>query len=165
VQPRNFAINQGASAAALIDLAQRKDYELIATTPLNLLFTTKALFGLFNITDNSLPAMRDDSEVPHVFVGYDGHIFLRDSGESGVRIWNGMLLPESAVQLLPKRLQKYPERYSDFDKSVYLCWKLFRKSPRSEKPLHCFWSFLRRPRLLRRIAIHTWNLIKIVAGR
>jgi hypothetical protein len=122
------------------------------------------LFGLFNITDNSLPAMRDDNDVPHVFVGYDGHIFLRDSGESGVRIWNGMLLPENAVQLLPKRLQKYPERYSDFDKSVFRYWSLFKKNPGSEKPTRQFWNFLRRPRLLRRMAIHTWILLKIAAG-
>ena len=127
VQSRDLATNQGASAAALIDLARRKGYELIAVTQHNLLFTARELFGLFDITDNSLAAMREDSEVPHVFVGFDGHVFLRDCGDAGLRLpWHFLLLPESAVQLLSKRLQKYPPRYSDFEMSLYRYLSLLR---------------------------------------
>lgn len=152
VQSKNVDISQGASAAALIDLGRRKGYELIAVTSLNLLFTRRELFGLFNITDNSLEAMRDDSEVPHVFVGYDGHVFLRESGDAGLHLWwhHPLFLPESAVQLLPKRLQKYPERYTDFERSVYRYWSFFKRpEPVRRAVTHC-WSSIRRamPRLV-----------------
>jgi Methyltransferase FkbM domain len=145
VQSRDLAITQGASAAALISLAKRKGYELIAVTPWNLLFTTSELFGLFDIADNSLPAMREDNEVPHVFVGHDGHVFLRDAGACGLHLpWHGLLLPESAVQLLPKRLQKYPERYTNFEKWLYRCW---------------------RPRRVRRAVMHCWDVFKRLSRR
>jgi hypothetical protein len=130
VQPKDLTIAQGASAAALINLAERKGYELIAVTHCNMLFTTRELFGLFDIADNSLPAMRDDDGVPHVFVGYDGHVFLRDSWhpwppavgtlEAGLNLrFHRLWLPESAVQLLPKRLQKNPFQYTGFGYWLY----------------------------------------------
>jgi hypothetical protein len=158
VQSRDPATNQGASAAALVNLAKRKGYELIAVTQINLLFTTHELFGLFDITDNSLAAMREDSDVPHIFVGQDGHVFLRDSGlrDSGLRDLgdaglylrsHALVLPESAVQLVPKRLQKYPGHYTDFEFSLYR-----------------YWSFFKRPKPLRRAVMHCWNFVKRAIG-
>jgi hypothetical protein len=128
VQAKDLTIAQGASAAALINLAEHKGYKLIAVTYCNMLFTTRELFGLFDIADNSLPAMRDDNGVPHVFVGYDGHIFLRDlpldfSADrclAGLNLrWHRLWLPESAVQLLPRRLQKFPGQYTGFGLWLY----------------------------------------------
>jgi hypothetical protein len=146
VQSKDPTITQGASAAALINLADRKGYELIAVTSFNMLFTTRELFGLFNIADNSLPAMRDDKDVPHVFVGYDGHVFLRDSrSAAGLHlVWHDLWLPESAVQLLPRRLQKYPDRYTDFDRQLYRFW---------------------RPQRIRRAAMFFQRFFKRLSGR
>jgi hypothetical protein len=153
VQARDYATSQGASAAALISLGKRKGYELIAVTGLNLLFTTREFFDLFNITDNSLAAMRDDSEIPHVFVGFDGHVFLRHSADAGLHIiWHALFLPESAVQLLPKRLQKYPAQYTDFERTVYRYW-------------YRYWSFFRRPRPVRRAVMRCWDFLSKRAMR
>ena len=124
VQSKDLTVAQGASASALVNLAKRKSYELIAARQWNLLFITRELFGLFDIEDNSLPAMREDNEVPHVFVGFDGHVFLRDSGSAGLHLpWHGLWLPEGAVQLLPKRLQKHSDRYTGFERWLYRFWR------------------------------------------
>jgi hypothetical protein len=115
VQKKDFRVSQGSSPASIVELARRKGYELIAATRSNLLFVTAEHYDAFGITDNSLALMRDDSMVPRVFVGYDGHVFLSEAGELGsiTLPWHHWLrLGERDVQGLPKRLQKYPERYN-----------------------------------------------------
>jgi len=111
-------INQGASAAALVDLGKTKGYELISATSLNLIFVDSRYYPLFGIPDNSLAVMRDDSTVPHIFVGYDGRIFLTENGSTGgiALPWHGLTLRESAVQRLPGFLRKHPPNYTRFDR-------------------------------------------------
>ncbi len=115
VQKKDNSVSQGSSPASLVELAKRKGYELVAVTFVNLIFVVAEYYEAFGIKDNSLTVMRDDSKVPQVFVGYDGHVFLSEAGESGFITlpWHHRLkLKERNVQVLPKRLQKYPERYS-----------------------------------------------------
>jgi len=110
VQEKDHGITQGSSPASLVELARRKDYELIAVTAWNLLFVSSEHFEAFGIPDNSLPLMRDDSDVPHIFVGYDGHVFLSQASALGsiTLPWHGIELKEADVQALPEHLQKYP---------------------------------------------------------
>jgi hypothetical protein len=114
VQKQQAGCGQGASPASLVELAKRKGYELIASTYLNLLFVTSEHYAAFGIADNSLALMRDDSGVPRIFVGYDGHVFLAHGERSGFISlpWHGLRLKEPDVQVLPKRLQKYPDEYT-----------------------------------------------------
>jgi hypothetical protein len=121
VQERSTGVSQGASAAALVELAKTKSYELIAVTSLNLLFVDSRYYPLFDIPDDSLAVMRDDSKVPHIFVGYDGKVFLSELDTLGsISLpWHGVRLSQSAVQCLPTRLQKYPENYSRKNKFIF----------------------------------------------
>jgi len=115
VQEKDERINQGSSAASLVDLGRAKGYELIAMTRINLLFVDSAYYPLFHIPDNSLEVMRaDESDVPHIFVGFDGRVFLSEHGRLGSisLLWHGLTLRESAVQRLPRLLQAYPDCYS-----------------------------------------------------
>jgi hypothetical protein len=117
VQPKNCRLNQGSSAAALVELARRKGYELIAATWLNLLFVELEYYPLFEIPDNSLDVMRDDGHCPQIFVGYDGHVFLAEEGQAGISLpWHGVKLKESEIQPIPKRLQKYPDNYTRLER-------------------------------------------------
>jgi hypothetical protein len=142
VQKKFHETKQGASPAALVELGRRKGYELIAVTRLNLIFVSAEHYPAFGIADNSLSLMRDDSGVPQIFIGYDGHVFLSQEGEIGSIAfpWHPFKLKESAVQVLPNRLQKYPDDYTGTERVMY----------RVKRGLEDPWWFLRRLMLLRR---------------
>jgi hypothetical protein len=114
VQKKSPEVNHGSSPASLVGLARKKGYELIAATAINLLFVAAEHYGIFGISDNSLALMRDDSQVPQIFVGYDGHVFLSEANVTGsiTLPWHGLKLKETRVQVLPGRLQKYLDQYS-----------------------------------------------------
>jgi hypothetical protein len=121
VQKKDHETRQGSSPASLVELAQRKGYELIAATFLNLLFVSAEHYGAFGVADNSLALMRDDSDIPHIFVGYDGHVFLSQGNLLGsiTLPWHKLRLKESDIQVLPERLQKYPDQYTRTQKFLY----------------------------------------------
>jgi hypothetical protein len=116
VQEKRDGINQGSSATALVELGQAKGYELIAVTRINLLFVDSAYYALFHIPDNSLTVLRaEESDVAHIFVGYDGRVFLSQNDQTGRMsfAWHpGLILREGAVQCLPKFLRKYFANYT-----------------------------------------------------
>jgi len=121
VQKKSPAVNHGSSPASLVELARKKGYELIAVMAFNLLFVTAEHYGLFGIPDNALALMRDDSNVPQIFVGFDGHVFLSEANVTGsiTLPWHKLTLKEANVQALPERLQKYPDQYSQADKLLF----------------------------------------------
>jgi hypothetical protein len=121
VQPRDRRVSQGSSARALVDLGRRKNYELIAVTRINLVFAEAKYFGLFGIEDNSLQVMRDDSAGPQIFVGYDGHVFLREDQKvsSISMLWHGFDLTEEEVQALPPGLQEWSGDLSRIGRLFY----------------------------------------------
>jgi hypothetical protein len=131
VQKKQREINHGSSPASLVELGRRKGYELIAATAINLIFVSSEHFGAFGIADNSLALMRDDSGVPHIFVGYDGHVFLSHANVLGsiTLPWHGLKLKEAGIQALPRRLQKYPDQYTRTERYLYR-WKHNFKRPR-----------------------------------
>jgi len=114
VQKKLNGLNQGSSPASLVELARRKGYELISVTALNLVFVSSEHFHLFGIADNSLALMRDDSDGPQIFVGYDGHVFLAQANVLGaIKLpWHHLELKEADVQVLTGRLQQYPDKYT-----------------------------------------------------
>lgn len=114
VQPNESRCCQGSSPAAIVRLAKEKAYELIAVTEFNLLFVDSRYYSRFKIADNSLEVMRDDSETPHIFVGYDGTVFLEDeNGVGGCCLkWHGYRLSQRKVQVLPRVLRRYPPTYN-----------------------------------------------------
>ncbi len=155
VQEKRQGINQGSSAASVVDLGRAKGYELVAMTRINLLFVDSLYYPLFHIPDNSLDVMRaDESDVPHIFVGYDGRVFLSQRGCFGSisLMWHGLTLRESAVQRLPHLLQAYPDNYSRAQQMLFRWVRLFDYSV-----LRCYLGNLRR-RLLVRTGMRTVDL-------
>jgi hypothetical protein len=114
VQRKDSGLTQGCSARSLVELGRTKGYELIAATTINLIFVEAKYFPLFHLLDNSLEVMRDDDGCPHIFVGYDGHVFLSEKDSEGTISlpWHRLQLRESKVQALPSNLQTYPDNYT-----------------------------------------------------
>jgi hypothetical protein len=109
VQPPDFAINQGASLAALTRLGREKGYELVSVTDHNAIFVLAELFPLVGIADNSVAALRPNEKlVTYVFNGYDGTVFLRGYGKLA---WHGTPYREAKLQHLPKMLRKFPDTH------------------------------------------------------
>lgn len=65
----------GASARALFELGREKGYDLVAVTPVNLVFVESSLAGQFS-PRNDLDAMIDPSQVTYAFQTYDGGVVL-----------------------------------------------------------------------------------------
>ncbi len=121
VQKADPHINQGTSIASFVMLAKEKGYELASITLYNAFFVKKEYFPLFQIEDNSLPALRTSlASVTYIFSGYDGKVFLHGSCNIPS---HDVYYRENKVQQLPKILRKYAENYGPFEKILY---KIFR---------------------------------------
>jgi hypothetical protein len=124
VQPKDPQCTQGSSAASLVELGHSKGYELISSTYHNLLFVSREYYPLFQIPDNCLEVMRDDSHCAQLFVGFDGHVFLTHGHDMGsISLpWHGLKLRESKVQVIPRRIQKFPDNYTLFERVIWRCY-------------------------------------------
>ncbi|OGU60065.1 MAG: hypothetical protein A2X64_07675 [Ignavibacteria bacterium GWF2_33_9] len=125
IQPKDMNVSQGNSILSLTKLGESKGYKLIAITGCNALYVDEKYFNLFNISDNSIQALRCSSKfITHIFSGFDGTIFLR--GHSGLP-WHDILLSESKVQQLPKILRKCPNFYNKFQVFLFLKYQQLLK--------------------------------------
>jgi hypothetical protein len=125
VQEANPITSQGSSILSIVSLAKDKGYELISVVGCNAIFVDSNYYPLFEITDNSIASLRGELyAVTHIFVGYDGKIFLRGRD---LLSWHGVKLKESDFQILPSFLQKYPGNYSFLDKMFFAIYLLFRE--------------------------------------
>lgn len=125
IQEKRSGVNQGTSAAAFVELARCKGYELIVALEWNLFFVASRYYPLFGISDNSLAVMRDEAHVPLLAIGFDGHMFL--PGGTLCVPWNPQVeLRESDIQALPARLQKYSPNYTGFERRLLKWWLRWR---------------------------------------
>jgi hypothetical protein len=91
---------------ALVELAKRKHYELIAVIGVNAFFVVQEYYPRFKISDNRIDALwLDRDEVTYIFSGYDGRVFLRGCRNLP---WHDIPLLESKVQHVPSYLRRYP---------------------------------------------------------
>ena len=105
IQDNDPTINQGCSLAALIELAQSKSYELVATTSWNAFFVKKELFEKFDIEDNSINAMHDTAHLEsRLFQCYDGSLVLVGCKHL---LWHDVGIASEDIQVLPKALRKF----------------------------------------------------------
>lgn len=118
VQPPDSNTNQSNSPLPLVKLAKEKNYELICVIGPNLLFVDAQYFPLFNILDNSLDVMRDEDEVTHLFIGFDGSLLV--DGPADMR-WHGRKL--KIKQPFPRFLRAYPPNYNKFQRILFKVWK------------------------------------------
>ena len=99
-----MTVTQGTSLLSNVKLANSKGYELIAVEAANGIFVDKQYFPLFKIDDNSIDALwTDQTAITHMFVGFDGTIFLR--GKQCLP-WQQIPIKQSAVQVLPRWVRK-----------------------------------------------------------
>lgn len=123
VQQKDNNTTQGCSPSALCRLAKLKGYELIAVTSWNVFFVDGKYFNLFNITDNSLNALRlDYSHITYLFTGYDGTTHL--SGYKKLP-WHSLPYKESRMQQLPGFLRKFPANYNIWQTRLLKLYKKF----------------------------------------
>ena len=122
VQPRDFAVKQGASAAALVALARQKGYALAAVTASNLILIRSDLRAFVLDRDYDLGELRDDAECRnYVFVGFDGT--LLSNREHLALPWHGTTIPLARAQLLPSLFRTFPPDMGRITKSVFKLWR------------------------------------------
>ncbi|HWE03034.1 MAG TPA: hypothetical protein VG326_11555, partial [Tepidisphaeraceae bacterium] len=124
VQERNPRVQQGSSISSINALAREKQYELVAVTWNNAIFVASEYFPAFEIADNSIHALRDDSSgVTHFFYGYDGQVFLR--GQRSM-IWHGVPLSAAMAQQLPVSLRGSPEDFGPVRSTLLKVYRRLR---------------------------------------
>lgn len=133
IQEADPSLNQGASLLSLVKLGKEKGYELICVLPFNAFFVRKQYFHLFQLESNEPQVLRTDlSAITHMFLGYDGKLFLRGACKMP---WHDMALNESKMQPLPSFFRKYPGNYTRFKKFLFTIFRWFREPSRVGKAL------------------------------
>lgn len=74
-QAKDESVNEGASAAALVELARRKKYSLAAVHECNLFFVTDEEFPKLNLDDNSLERLWQPPYSGRVLQGLNGKVY------------------------------------------------------------------------------------------
>ena len=109
VQDKNHRTNQGCSLLGLIQLGEKKGYEIVAVTDINAFFVKRKYFPLFHIEDNSIDMMYD--QVPHetkIFQLYDGTLML--AGQRKMYWHGGIEISNEDIQVLPQALRVFHGR-------------------------------------------------------
>jgi hypothetical protein len=122
IQPADPNCNQSNSPAPLVRLGKSKGYELISVIGPNLLFVDRQYYEAFHIPDNSLEILRDEDEVTHLFLGFDGSLIV--DGPALLR-WHG--LPLKVNQPFPKALRRYPPNYDRCRGLLFRIWRKFHR--------------------------------------
>ncbi len=122
IQARDLSVNQGTSLRAMVDLANKKGYKLIAATSWNAFFVEEKYYSLFFETEPSLESMyTPPARHPiwtRAFQLYDGTIVMAP--------WDEMLWHK--VDLKPTDYQVLPESYRRFSKSLAARNYLYEKT-------------------------------------
>lgn len=112
IQPRDQSLNRGASLNAMVELAKRKGYKLIAVTSWNAFFVQEQYYSLFF---NEEPKLKDMYVYPakhpiwmRAFQLYDGTILIAP--------WNEMLWHK--VDLISNDYQVLPTSYRFFSREL-----------------------------------------------
>ena len=125
VQPRDLAVSQGSSLAALARLATAKGYRLIHATTVNGIFVDERYFARFRIEDPSPAALRADlSQVTWLFQTYDG--VLRVAGNQRLR-WHDVPLDAARLQVVPPWLRGFPPTLTTGRRIAWRAWRATRE--------------------------------------
>ena len=137
VQKKDFAVKQGASARAIVELARQKGYELIASTYCNLFLLDREFLPSLNLSEGiALEELRDDADIKiHLFCGFDGTILT----DKPVKLaWHNYLVDQSQLQVLPKYIRQYPGDYNVLRKTIWGIFLLFHNPDEFMKSLKRF---------------------------
>ena len=121
VQAADPQVNHGSSLLSLTFLAQEKNYQLIAVTPLNAIFVHAQFFPLFGISKNEPATLRESSwAVARIFCGYDGTIFI--TGQERLT-WHDFRY-HARIRQLPGIFRSYP---GNFGPGKAFLYKIYQK--------------------------------------
>jgi len=125
VQPADMKVKQGSSLLALVQLARRKDYELVCVNHNSAIFVRSAYFPLFGIPNNDPRQLREDtSGVTYFFSGYDGTLFV--AGRETFGCHPGILF-KARLRQLPRMFRSYPP---EFGRCKMILFKIYRRIAR-----------------------------------
>ncbi len=121
VQKKNFKTKQGCSAKSLLILAEKKNYNLVASTLTNLFFVDSAYSDLIINEKISLEQLIDDKELKNfIFSGYDGSLHTTKPLKLG---WHKIEIKNEKIQPLPSFLRRFPDDYNIFQKFLFLLFR------------------------------------------
>ena len=124
VQKKNFKIKQGCSARSLVNLAKKKNYDLVASTLSNLFFVDKSYSDLISKTPINLDDLIDDKEIQnYIFSGYDGTLQTTKPLKLG---WHKIQIKNKHIQPLPSSLRYFPDDYNLLQKIFFLIFREFK---------------------------------------
>lgn len=125
VQDKNPKIKQGASASAIWDLANSKDYTVIAATEINLFLLDDKYLDSFLADLEPIEVLIPKGNDPQIiFSGYDGTIL---SNKSNVKLgWHGEF-PLSRFQILPRYLRKFSGDYNSAEQKLFIVFFLLKR--------------------------------------
>jgi hypothetical protein len=105
VQDPNRRLNHGNSLLAMIELGKQKGYSLVCANQWDAFFVLDALYGAFNISDNSIDAMHFYPEAQtSLFQGYDGTLFTAGNRRL---LWANLEFAYDTIQLLPPHRRQF----------------------------------------------------------
>jgi hypothetical protein len=125
VQAADFSVNQGAGLLSLYNLAKQKGYELVCVQWANLFFVKEKYFSKFNIDINTPDVMHCSEYLTHIFVGYDGKIFIEGNCTLP---WHYMDIKSKRIQHIPPFIQKFPPHYNHIERLLFRIWR-FKAHP------------------------------------
>ena len=98
-------IQKGCSLLATVNVGKYLGYELIAVTQINALFVRKEFYWHFNLTDNSIGFLYDNTPYLTTLAQlYDGSLVVLGNRRL---MWHRIEIDEDAIQVLPKDLRSY----------------------------------------------------------
>ena len=121
VQKKSFKIKQGSSAKSLINLAQRKNYKLVASSLTNLFFVDENFSNLILEEAVTVDDLIDDQEVRnYIFCGYDGTFHTTKPLKLG---WHKLEIKNEKIQPLPAFIRHFPDDYNLLQKIFFLLFR------------------------------------------
>ena len=135
IQPKDFGVQQGSSASALVELANLKGYELVATTHCNLFFLDSCYLDCLSLEPGQkLSVLRSDEDAKtYLFYGFDGTLFTSKKINLP---WHDLDISERKIQVLPFFIRKYPGSYNFPRKILYAIFLLLNKPSK-------LWEFIK----------------------
>ena len=104
-QENNPSLFQGSSLLATTNVARDIGYELIGVTPINALFCAQEKFHLFNMRNNNINHLYDNSIYKTSLAQlYDGTLVLLGNDRL---MWHRITIDPEDLQVLPKALRSY----------------------------------------------------------
>jgi hypothetical protein len=112
-EPKNSELKTGSSVLALVSLANRKNYSLVATTDTNLILLRNDLNEILTPAIEQNEVLKECKSLNlisnYFFIGYDGNIHFSHP----IRLpWHDLVIPARNSQFLPKFLRKFPSDYN-----------------------------------------------------